>query len=89
MQRELAYIIHQLKDRAWALDHRHWRGRHPRLFARQVFYTLMTSSDLDTTQHALERAAGFMRSEVARRIKLFTVPQLHFGTITRSSAACT
>ena len=44
----------------------------------KVFYTLMTSSDLDTTQHALERAAGFMRSEVARRIKLFTVPQLHF-----------
>jgi len=27
---------------------------------------------------ALEHAGGFLRSEVSRRIKLFTVPQLHF-----------
>ena len=24
------------------------------------------------------RAAGFLRSELSRRLKLFTVPQLHF-----------
>ncbi len=79
MQRELADIIRtELKDPrvGWVTvtgvdvtrDYSH----------AKVFSTLMTSSDLDTTQHALERAAGFMRSEVARRIKLFTVPQLHF-----------
>ncbi len=79
MQRELADIIRtELKDPrvGWVTltavevtrDYSH----------AKVFYTVMNSTDLDTTQRALEHAGGFLRSEVSRRIKLFTVPQLHF-----------
>lgn len=44
----------------------------------KVFYTVMNATDLAKTQATLEHAAGFLRSEIARVIKIFTVPQLHF-----------
>lgn len=43
----------------------------------KVFYTLMTGIEAET-QKTLERSAGFLRSELARRIKLFKTPELHF-----------
>lgn len=43
----------------------------------KVFYTLMQGQDAET-QAALERSAGFLRSELGRRIKLYSIPQLHF-----------
>lgn len=44
----------------------------------KVYYTVMNSENIEETQATLERAAGFLRGGVARVLKLFTVPQLHF-----------
>lgn len=44
----------------------------------KVFYTLMGGENADT-QAALTRSAGFLRSQLGRRITLFSVPQLHFA----------
>jgi ribosome-binding factor A len=48
----------------------------------KVFFTRLgnLSDAVDTTAvtHALEHAAGFLRSELAHRMRLRIVPQLHF-----------
>lgn len=43
----------------------------------KVFYTLLNGAD-EETQATLERSAGFLRSQLGRRIKMYSVPQLHF-----------
>jgi ribosome-binding factor A len=43
----------------------------------KVFYTLL-NGDEAASQATLDRSAGFLRSELGRRIQLFTVPQLKF-----------
>src|SRR5690606_17215857 len=45
----------------------------------KIFYTLMSGQDkaADTVE-TLRRSAGFMRSQLARRIKLFKIPELQF-----------
>lgn len=42
----------------------------------KVFYT--TLQDQAAVQRGLERASGFLRSQLAQRIKLRVIPQLHF-----------
>ena len=45
----------------------------------KVYFTLMGDAALaPQTQVGLERAAGFMRSQLAHRMQIRTVPQLHF-----------
>ncbi|MBI4195680.1 MAG: 30S ribosome-binding factor RbfA [Betaproteobacteria bacterium] len=45
----------------------------------KVFFTLLGNAEkIEETREALQHAAGFLRSELARRIKLRTVPQLQF-----------
>ncbi len=79
IQRELSEIIRlELKDPRTGLititgvqvtrDYSH----------AKVFYTVLNAEDPAETQSTLERAAGYLRSEIARVIKIFTVPQLHF-----------
>ncbi|MBI5919685.1 MAG: 30S ribosome-binding factor RbfA [Nitrosomonadales bacterium] len=43
----------------------------------KVFYTALDGQSA-AVQQGLERASGFLRSKVARAIKLRVVPQLHF-----------
>lgn len=43
----------------------------------KVFYTLMEGEDPET-QKALERSSGFLRSQLGKRINMYSVPQLHF-----------
>ena len=43
-----------------------------------VFYTVLDDSTRDITEEALEHAKGHLRSELAKRIKLFKTPELHF-----------
>ncbi|MCW5605696.1 MAG: 30S ribosome-binding factor RbfA [Burkholderiales bacterium] len=46
----------------------------------RVFFTLLgDEAKIDATSAALEHAAGFLRSQLAQRLKLRTVPQLQFG----------
>jgi len=45
----------------------------------KVFFTALGEpAQQESAGRALEHAAGFMRSTLAKRIKLRTVPQLHF-----------
>jgi ribosome-binding factor A len=45
----------------------------------KVFFTLLgTEQALHETEQALEHAAGFLRTQLSQRLRLRTVPQLHF-----------
>ena len=44
----------------------------------KVFFTLLGKGRLEDTAHGLRRAAGFLRSQLAKRIKLYTTPELRF-----------
>ncbi|MBI5909439.1 MAG: 30S ribosome-binding factor RbfA [Betaproteobacteria bacterium] len=80
IQRDLAEIIRtELKDPRVAMitltgvevtaDYAH----------AKVFYTLMGSAEqCAETGVGLQQAGGFLRSQLARRIKLHSIPQLHF-----------
>ncbi len=43
----------------------------------KVYYTILEGSH-KAVQEGLERASGFLRSQVAHRMKLRITPQLHF-----------
>ena len=44
----------------------------------KVFFTVLEKQRLDDAREGLRRAAGFLRSQLARRIKLYTTPELLF-----------
>jgi len=50
-------------------------GSHAKVF----FTTLGAPSDVEATQEGLDRAAGFLRSNLAHRLSTRTVPELHFA----------
>lgn len=80
IQRELAEIIRlELKDPRVGMitltdvevtaDYSH----------AKVYFTIFgDEAKAASTQSALDHAAGFLRSELAHRLKFRTVPQLHF-----------
>ena len=52
----------------------------PDLSHARVFITALAGSEhADEAVRALGRTAGFLRSELAHRIRLYSVPQLHFA----------
>jgi len=50
----------------------------PDLSHAKVFFTLLEEKDRETTTQGLQRAAGYLRSQIANRIKLYTTPELRF-----------
>ena len=44
----------------------------------KVFFTVLEKQRLEQAREGLRRAAGFLRSQLARRIKLYTTPELRF-----------
>jgi ribosome-binding factor A len=45
----------------------------------KVFFTVLGApSDVDGVLHGLQRAAGFLRSQLAHRLSTRSVPELHF-----------
>ena len=46
--------------------------------AKVFFSSLAGSEHLDAVQAGLQRAAGFLRGELGKRISIHTTPQLHF-----------
>ena len=44
----------------------------------KVFFTVLQKEQLAETSQGLKKAAGFLRSQLAKRIKLYTTPQLRF-----------
>lgn len=43
-----------------------------------VYYTVLDDATRQVTEEALAHARGFLRSELAKRIRLFRTPELHF-----------
>ena len=50
----------------------------PDLSHAKVFFTIFEKDKLPDTAAGLKRSAGFLRSQLARRIKLYTTPELRF-----------
>jgi ribosome-binding factor A len=50
----------------------------PDISHAKVFFTMLEKEKLEDTIHGLRRAAGFLRSQLARRVKLYTTPELRF-----------
>lgn len=46
--------------------------------AKVYFSTLAEADNLQAVQTGLQNAAGFLRRELGRRIRIHTTPQLHF-----------
>ena len=46
--------------------------------AKVFFTTLGTDAQHDAAKRGLDKASGFLRGQIGRRIKLHTTPELHF-----------
>ena len=50
----------------------------PDMSHAKIFFTVLEKEKLEETLAGLRRSAGFLRSQLARRIKMYTTPQLRF-----------
>jgi ribosome-binding factor A len=50
----------------------------PDMSHAKVFFTLLDKGALEDSLHGLKRSAGFLRSQLARRIQMYTTPELRF-----------
>jgi ribosome-binding factor A len=50
----------------------------PDISHAKVFFTVLDKGHLPEATQGLRRAAGFLRSQLAKRIKLYTTPELRF-----------
>ena len=50
----------------------------PDISHAKVLFTILDKENLGEVTQGLRRAAGFLRSQLARRIKLYTTPELRF-----------
>ena len=50
----------------------------PDLSHARLFFTMLEKDKLEDTLHGLKRSAGFLRSQLARRITMYTTPELRF-----------
>ena len=79
IQRELADLIaHEMRDPRVGMLTITSVDVSPDLGHAKVFFTLLEGSKLEDTLRGLKRSAGFLRSQLAKRIKLYTTPELRF-----------
>jgi ribosome-binding factor A len=50
----------------------------PDMSHAKVFFTILEKDKLEDTLHGLKRSAGFLRSRLAKRITMYTTPELRF-----------
>ena len=50
----------------------------PDISHAKILYTTLDAAHVPEAAKGLKRAAGFLRSQLARRIKLYTTPELRF-----------
>ena len=50
----------------------------PDMSHARLFFTLLEKDKLDGTLEGLKRSAGFLRSQLAKRMKMYTTPELRF-----------
>ena len=51
----------------------------PDMSHAKVFFTVLEKDRLQDTLAGLGRSAGFLRSQLAKRIKMYTTPELRFA----------
>ena len=80
IQKELSDIIrNELKDpRLGMMITLTGVDMSPDMTHAKVFFTTMVDGAKDEAWAGLRRAAGFMRSQLGKRIKTFNTPELHF-----------
>jgi ribosome-binding factor A len=50
----------------------------PDMSHAKVFFTMFEKDKLEDTLHGLKRSAGFLRSQLAKRISMYSTPELRF-----------
>ena len=50
----------------------------PDMSHARLFFTMLEKDKLADTLQGLRRSAGFLRSQLARRLKMYTTPELRF-----------
>ena len=79
IQRELSDLLHrELRDPRVGMVTLTAVDVSPDLSHAKVFFTTLTPEHIAEASEGLQRAAGFLRSQLARRIKLYTTPELRF-----------
>jgi ribosome-binding factor A len=79
IQRELSGLVQQeLRDPRVAMITITAVDVSPDFSHAKVMFTLFEKDKLPDTLAGLRRSAGFLRSQLAKRIKLYTTPQLRF-----------
>ena len=79
IQRELADLIRrELRDPRVGMITITGVDVSPDFSHAKVFFTVLEKQRLEDAREGLRRAAGFLRSRLARRIKLYTTPELRF-----------
>jgi ribosome-binding factor A len=79
MQRELSELIRlELRDPRVAMITITSVDVSPDMSHAKVFFTLLDKDKLEDTLHGLKRSAGFLRSQLAHRMSMYTTPALRF-----------
>ena len=79
MQRDLSELIRlELRDPRVGMITITSVDVSPDMSHAKVFFTLLEKDKLEDTLHGLKRSAGFLRSQLAKRIKMYTTPELRF-----------
>ena len=79
IQRELSDLVqHELRDPRVGMITLTSVDVSPDLSHAKVFFTVLQKDHLEDASTGLRRAAGFLRSQLAKRIKLYTTPELRF-----------
>lgn len=50
----------------------------PDMSHAKVLFTVLNQKDIPEVLEGLRRAAGFLRSKLAKRVKLYSIPELRF-----------
>ena len=50
----------------------------PDMSHAKVFFTVLQKEHLEATRQGLRKAAGFLRTKLAKRINMYTTPELRF-----------
>ena len=79
IQRELSDLVaHELRDPRVGMITITSVDVSPDLSHAKVFFTILDKQNLAKTLEGLKRSAGFLRSQLAKRIKLYTTPEVRF-----------
>ena len=79
MQRELSSLLRlELRDPRVGMITITSVDVSPDLSHAKVFFTILDKQKLAETLAGLKRSAGFLRSQLAKRIQMYTTPELRF-----------